>query len=139
MNPIFDKRANLELAARLTRLAAETGRTVDQVALDLLAWTTDYDEWFRRTFPPSCNHKLPRSLPFGSEHGLRGRAAIRVDPYRRFENAEQRNAYYDEVLAESAGQLPHAAARGHVGLAAELPRPAARRVGLFLSKLSGAA
>jgi len=36
-----------ELAARLTRLAAETGRTVDQVALDLLASTVDHDEWFR--------------------------------------------------------------------------------------------
>lgn len=43
---------NLELppilAARLTRLAAETGRTVDQVALDLLASTVDHDEWFRQ-------------------------------------------------------------------------------------------
>ena len=37
-----------ELAARLTRLAAGTGRTVDQVALDLLASTVDHDEWFRQ-------------------------------------------------------------------------------------------
>jgi len=37
-----------ELAARLTRLAAETGRTVDQVALDLLATSVEHDEWFRR-------------------------------------------------------------------------------------------
>ena len=37
-----------ELAAKLARLAAETGRTVDQVAIDLLATSVDYDEWFRR-------------------------------------------------------------------------------------------
>ena len=36
-----------ELEAKLTRLAAETGRTVDQVALDLLASSMDHDEWFR--------------------------------------------------------------------------------------------
>ena len=36
-----------ELVAKLTRLAAETGRTVDQVALDLLASSMDHDEWFR--------------------------------------------------------------------------------------------
>ena len=35
-----------ELEAKLTRLAAETGRTVDQVALDLLATSMDRDEWF---------------------------------------------------------------------------------------------
>jgi predicted transcriptional regulator len=37
-----------ELEAKLTRLAAQTGRTVDQVALDLLASSVDHDEWFRR-------------------------------------------------------------------------------------------
>jgi predicted transcriptional regulator len=37
-----------ELEAKLTRLAAETGRTVDQVALDLLVRSVDHDEWFRR-------------------------------------------------------------------------------------------
>ena len=37
-----------ELEARLTRLAEESGRTVDQVALDLLASSVDHDEWFRR-------------------------------------------------------------------------------------------
>ncbi len=37
-----------ELEAKLTRLAAETGRTVDQVALDLLVSSVDHDEWFRR-------------------------------------------------------------------------------------------
>lgn len=37
-----------ELEAKLTRLAAESGRTVDQVALDLLANSVDHDEWFRR-------------------------------------------------------------------------------------------
>lgn len=36
-----------ELEAKLTRLAVETGRTVDQVALDLLASSIDHDEWFR--------------------------------------------------------------------------------------------
>jgi predicted transcriptional regulator len=36
-----------ELEAKLTRLAAETGRTADQVALDLLASSMDHDEWFR--------------------------------------------------------------------------------------------
>jgi predicted transcriptional regulator len=36
-----------ELEAKLTRLAAETGRTVDQAALDLLASSVDHDEWFR--------------------------------------------------------------------------------------------
>ena len=37
-----------ELEAKLTRLAAQTGRTVDQVALDLLVSSVDHDEWFRR-------------------------------------------------------------------------------------------
>ena len=37
-----------ELEARLNRLAAETGRTVDQVALDLLTSSVDHDEWFRK-------------------------------------------------------------------------------------------
>ena len=37
-----------ELEAKLTRLAEETGRTVAQVALDLLASSVDHDEWFRR-------------------------------------------------------------------------------------------
>ena len=36
-----------ELEAKLTRLAAQTGRTADQVALDLLATSIDHDEWFR--------------------------------------------------------------------------------------------
>lgn len=36
-----------QLEAKLTRLAAETGRTADQVALDLLASSMDHDEWFR--------------------------------------------------------------------------------------------
>jgi predicted transcriptional regulator len=37
-----------ELEAKLNRLAAETGRTVDEVALDLLVSSVDHDEWFRR-------------------------------------------------------------------------------------------
>ena len=36
-----------ELEAKLSRLVAQTGRTVDQVALDLLANSMDHDEWFR--------------------------------------------------------------------------------------------
>ena len=36
-----------ELEAKLTRMAAETGRTADQVALDLLTSSIDHDEWFR--------------------------------------------------------------------------------------------
>ena len=36
-----------ELEAKLTRLATETGRTIDQVALDLLASSIDHDEWLR--------------------------------------------------------------------------------------------
>ena len=37
-----------ELEAKLNRLAAETGRSVDQVALALLVSSVDHDEWFRR-------------------------------------------------------------------------------------------
>lgn len=37
-----------ELEARLSRLAAESGRNLDQVALDLLTSSIDHDEWFRR-------------------------------------------------------------------------------------------
>ena len=37
-----------ELQARLNCLATETGRSVDQVALDLLASSTDHDEWLCR-------------------------------------------------------------------------------------------
>lgn len=36
-----------DLEAKLARLASETGRTVDQVALDLLASSIDHDGWFR--------------------------------------------------------------------------------------------
>jgi predicted transcriptional regulator len=37
-----------ELEAKLNRIAEDTGRTVDQVALDLLVSSVDHDEWFRR-------------------------------------------------------------------------------------------
>ena len=37
-----------DLEAKLNRLAAETGRDADHVALDLLATSVDHDEWFRR-------------------------------------------------------------------------------------------
>ena len=36
-----------ELEGKLARLATETGRTIDQVALDLLSSSMDHDEWFR--------------------------------------------------------------------------------------------
>ena len=36
-----------DLEAKLTRLATETGRSVDQVALYLLASSIDHEEWFR--------------------------------------------------------------------------------------------
>lgn len=36
-----------ELEARLVRLAARSGRRVDEVALDLLAGPIDHDEWIR--------------------------------------------------------------------------------------------
>ena len=36
-----------ELEAKLTRLAAQTGRTADQVALYLLTNSIDHDDWFR--------------------------------------------------------------------------------------------
>lgn len=36
-----------ELEAKLTRMAAESGRTADQVALDLLANSVDHGDWFR--------------------------------------------------------------------------------------------
>ena len=36
-----------ELEAKLTRLAAETGRTANEVALDLLASSVDHEDWFR--------------------------------------------------------------------------------------------
>ncbi len=36
-----------ELEAKLRRLAAETGRDPEQVALDLLTRSVEYDEWFR--------------------------------------------------------------------------------------------
>ena len=37
-----------ELEAKLNRLAADTGRHADQVALDLLANSVEHDDWFRR-------------------------------------------------------------------------------------------
>ena len=37
-----------ELAARLNRLAADTGRDPEQLALDLLSTSIEHDEWFRR-------------------------------------------------------------------------------------------
>jgi predicted transcriptional regulator len=36
-----------ELEAKLARMAVETGRTVDEVAIDLLTSSIGHDEWFR--------------------------------------------------------------------------------------------
>lgn len=36
-----------DLEARLNRLAEGTGRSAEQCALDLLATSVEYDEWFR--------------------------------------------------------------------------------------------
>lgn len=36
-----------DLEAKLSRMAAESGRTADQVALDLLASSVDHGDWFR--------------------------------------------------------------------------------------------
>lgn len=35
-----------ELEEKLSRLAAQTGRTANQIAMDLLANAVEYDEWF---------------------------------------------------------------------------------------------
>jgi predicted transcriptional regulator len=37
-----------ELEAKLNRLAEETGRSTEQLALDLLAASVEHDAWFRR-------------------------------------------------------------------------------------------
>ena len=37
-----------ELETKLNRLAETTGRTTEQLALDLLATSIEHDEWFRR-------------------------------------------------------------------------------------------
>lgn len=50
-----------ELEAKLNRISAETGRTVDQVALDLLVSSVDHDEWLRREVEKG--RLLARSTP----------------------------------------------------------------------------
>jgi predicted transcriptional regulator len=37
-----------DLEAKLNRLAETTWRTVEQLAMDLLATAVEHDEWFRR-------------------------------------------------------------------------------------------
>lgn len=37
-----------ELEAKLIRMAEDSGRTVDEVALDLLASSVEHNQWFRR-------------------------------------------------------------------------------------------
>jgi predicted transcriptional regulator len=49
-----------ELAARLVRLAEQTGQTADQVALDLLRESVEQNEWFRSEVeksPLSARHE----------------------------------------------------------------------------------
>jgi predicted transcriptional regulator len=43
----MDLRVPPELEAKLSRLAVESSRDIDQVALDLLTSAVDHDEWFR--------------------------------------------------------------------------------------------
>ena len=43
----MDLQVPAELAAKLMRLAEQTGRTADQVALDLLSDSVEHNEWFR--------------------------------------------------------------------------------------------
>jgi predicted transcriptional regulator len=43
----MDLQVPSELEARLARFAAQTRRTVDEVAVDLLVSSVDHDEWFR--------------------------------------------------------------------------------------------
>jgi predicted transcriptional regulator len=43
----MDLQVPSELAAKLVRLAEQTGRTADQVALDLLRDSVEHNEWFR--------------------------------------------------------------------------------------------
>jgi predicted transcriptional regulator len=43
----MDLQVPSELGAKLVRLAEQTGRTADQVALDLLKDFVEHDEWFR--------------------------------------------------------------------------------------------
>ena len=45
---VMDLHVPPELEAKLDRLAAETGRRPDQLALDLLASSVDHDDWFRQ-------------------------------------------------------------------------------------------
>ncbi len=44
----MDLHVRPELEAKLNRLAAETGRHADEVALDFLANSVEHDDWFRR-------------------------------------------------------------------------------------------
>ena len=44
---LMDLHLPATLEAKLSRLAAESGRSVDQVALELLTSSVDHDEWFR--------------------------------------------------------------------------------------------
>jgi predicted transcriptional regulator len=43
----MDLQVPSEIAAKLVRLAEQTGRTADQVALDLLRDSVEHNEWFR--------------------------------------------------------------------------------------------
>src|SRR5437899_6136685 len=44
----MDLRVPPELEAKLQRLAANSGRDAEQVAIDLLSTSVEHDDWFRR-------------------------------------------------------------------------------------------
>ena len=51
-----------ELEAKLARLAAESGRTLQEVALDLLAVSMKHHEWFRAEVEKGLNAARERGL-----------------------------------------------------------------------------
>ena len=63
-----------ELEATLIRLAAERGRTADQVALYLLGSSVDHDEWFRTEVEKgrtaACEGRLLEHVDVAARFGL---------------------------------------------------------------------
>jgi hypothetical protein len=60
-----------ELEAKLTRLAAETGRTADQVAIGLLASSVDHHQWFRGEVEKGRAPRLSKPWTPGRVRGTR--------------------------------------------------------------------
>jgi predicted transcriptional regulator len=69
-----------ELEAKLNRLAEGTGRSAEQLALDLLATFVEHDEWFRR------------EVEKGRASARAGRLLDRDDLVARIESAIPRDA-----------------------------------------------